>query len=117
MDNTFYTESFQDFATKVGPMDLALYAGAGLIVWVLFQDQLSGLKDIVSNLLGKATKTNATPQPSLFKSNKDDKFFALISSWKKTRDLAVEVGCSEAVKVADQMFPHLSPLSCQEKQA
>ena len=32
-----YTESFDQFATRIGPMDLALYAGAGLIIWVLLR--------------------------------------------------------------------------------
>jgi hypothetical protein len=45
----------------------------------------------------------------------DDVFFDLVASWKQTRDLAVKSGCSEAVKVADQMFPHLSPTVCGEK--
>ena len=36
-----YTETFQEFASKVGPMDLALYAGVGLVLWVLFKDKLS----------------------------------------------------------------------------
>lgn len=112
MNDNFYTQTFADFAAKVGPMDLALYAGAGIIIWVLFQDKLVGLKSTVLNLVKNFVPkniSNATVQ------NNDDKFFALVSSWKKTRDLAQQVGCSEAVKVADQMFPYLSPQSCVEK--
>ena len=31
-----FTESFSDFSNKLGPMDLALYAGVGIVLWVLF---------------------------------------------------------------------------------
>jgi hypothetical protein len=48
--------------------------------------------------------------------NNEDVFFKLIVSWKQTRDLAVQSGCVEAVKVADQMFPFLSPNVCAKKQ-
>jgi hypothetical protein len=34
---------------------------------------------------------------------------------KKTRDLAVRAECVEAIKVADQMFPYLSPVVCNEE--
>ena len=36
-----YTESFDEFASRLGPTDLALYAGAGLIISILFKDKLS----------------------------------------------------------------------------
>jgi hypothetical protein len=45
----------------------------------------------------------------------EDLFFRLVVSWKQTRDLAVQSGCAEAVKVADQMFPYLSPTVCADK--
>lgn len=114
MDN-FYTQSFQDFATGVKPLDLALYAGAGLIIWVLFQEKLSGLKDVFGKLFNKVSSqlpvannfTKATEGSS------NDVFFQLVTSWKQTRDLAVQNGCIEAVKVADQMFPLLGPNVCQ----
>ena len=41
-----------------------------------------------------------------------DLFFQLVASWKQTRDLAVLSKCEEAIKVADQMFPYLSPNGC-----
>jgi hypothetical protein len=47
--------------------------------------------------------------------NKEDLFFQLVASWKQTRDLAVRSGCQEAIKVADQMFPYLSPMGCSKK--
>ena len=49
-------------------------------------------------------------------SNKDDVFFKLVVSWKQTRDLAEQSGCTEAIKVADQMFPFLSPNVCAKKE-
>lgn len=111
MDN-FYTQSFQDFATGVKPLDLALYAGAGLVIWVLFQEKLTGLKDVVAKLFNKVTSqlpvVNNVPA-----AQSNDVFFQLVTSWKQTRDLAVKNGCAEAVKVADQMFPLLGPNVCQ----
>ena len=35
-------------------------------------------------------------------------------SWKQTRDLAQKSGCKKAVEVADQMFPYLSPMVCED---
>lgn len=116
-----FNESFQDFATKLGPTDLALYAGAGLVIWVLFQDKLGGVKSTLSNLLNNLLNKVSTPKSgvanpvSLTPVAKEDLFFQLVSSWKQTRDLAVRSGCVEAVKVADQMFPFLSPQGCKEK--
>ena len=52
------------------------------------------------------SKTNSTTE---------DIFFKLIVSWKQTRDLAAKLNCSEAVKVADQMFPYLSPVVCTKE--
>ena len=46
------------------------------------------------------------------KEKKEDLFFRLVVSWKETRDLALECGCSKAVEVADTMFPYLSPNVC-----
>ena len=122
-----FTESFDQFASKLSTVDLALYAGVGLVVWVMFKEQLSpvqklvlGLVDKVKGLLGKVNnKVDILPVvvPSIsptkeVKSESEDLFFKLVVSWKQTRDLAVQSGCSEAVKVADQMFPFLSPTVC-----
>jgi hypothetical protein len=122
-----YTESFGEFASKVTPTDLALYAGAGLVLWVLFKDKLSPVQQFLANLVNKAKENivkKSTPStividhdgqviPSVV-SNLDgeDVFFKLVVSWKQTRDLAVASNCTEAVKVADQMFPYLSPNVC-----
>jgi hypothetical protein len=122
-----FTESFQEFSSKLSTTDLALYAGAGLVLWVLFKDKLSpvqkllgGLVDSVKNLLGsnKNVVPVLVPAPVNVKSSveTDDLFFKLVVSWKQTRDLAVSSGCDEAVKVADQMFPYLSPTVCVNKE-
>jgi hypothetical protein len=115
-----YTETFNDFATKVTTLDLALYAGVGLILWVLFKDRMSPvqkfLSDLTNNLKSKTGLDNlpSVPVPSkVVDSKKEDVFFKLVASWKQTRDLAVQNDCQEAVKVADQMFPFLSPSICQ----
>lgn len=117
-----YTQSFQEFSSSLRPTDVALYAGAAIILWVLFKDKLNPVKSFVNNLFDKIK--NSTPVsyvkeiPSAVSSNKhknqEDVFFDLVSSWKQTRDLAVLSGCTEAVKVADQMFPHLSPVACKQ---
>lgn len=117
-----YTQSFNEFASSLGPTDLALYAGAALVAWVLLKDKLNPLTKLVADFITKLkTKTNTSTTVttnntlSLFntKSDTEDLFFKLVSSWKQTRDLAVKSGCDDAVKVADQMFPFLSPQGCR----
>ena len=109
-----YAESFEQFSSRIGPTDLLLYAGAGIIFYVLFQDKLGPVKSFVQKLFAKGESsaakvlTLAATKPAV----KDDLFFELVSSWKTTRDLAVKNNCPEAVKVADQMFPYLSPSGC-----
>lgn len=110
-----YTQSFQDFAGSLGPMDLALWAGAALVLWVLFGDRLGGLKNLLSGLVSNLkNKVPTTVSTNIVQNN--DVFFQLVASWKKTRDLAVQSGCVEAVKVADQMFPFISPTACEQKE-
>lgn len=117
-----FTESFQEFSSKLGPMDLALYAGVGIVLWVLFKDKLSPVQKILTDLISKVSKpakviVKSTPSDTTViessKNNKDS-FFDLVVSWKQTRDLAVLNGCQKAVEVADQMFPYLSPNICKE---
>lgn len=114
-----YTETFNDFAAKVGPTDLALYAGVGVILWVLFKDKLSPVQKLVLDLFNKfngvklpSVNSPLAPKPAA----KEDLFFQLVESWKRTRDLAVKSNCPEAVKVADQMFPFLSPTACDKEE-
>lgn len=117
-----YTESFDQFASKLSSMDLALYAGVGLVLFVLFKDKMSPVQKFIGTLLEKfnvlsplksvAPVAVVVPNVKPVVTSKEDIFFKLVVSWKQTRDLANECGCSEAVKVADQMFPYLSPVVC-----
>jgi|TARA_B100000073_G_scaffold163829_2_gene135626 hypothetical protein len=118
-----FTQTFEEFSSGLAPMDLALYAGIGIILWVLFKDKLSPVQKIVKDLLDKVKK-NTPSVPSLpdfvtEKVKKEDDsqlFFDLVVSWKQTRDLAEKSGCEKAIEVADQMFPYLSPTICQPKE-
>lgn len=117
-----FTESFEQFSSRLGPTDLALYAGVGLVVWILFKDKLGPVQSVLSNVVSSVKKlvpSNKTEDvTSVVKTNPvdtDDLFFRLVASWKQTRNLAVQSGCNEAVKVADQMFPFLSPTVCADK--
>lgn len=127
-----YNQSFEEFARGLSTFDIALYAGAGMILWVLFKDQLSPIQKMIGNLFNniKANVPNVpqiqvpeikivppTPAPVIeVPSNvnpKDkDLFFSLILAWKRTRDLAVESKCTKAVQAVDEMFPYLSPMVC-----
>ncbi|NDB60214.1 hypothetical protein EB001_17445 [bacterium] len=114
-----YTESFDQFASRLSTTDVALYAGVGLVIWVLFKDKLSPVQKLLVSLTDKlkgvfAKKTSVVTSSSAPVTN-EDIFFKLVVSWKQTRDLAEKSGCSEAVKVADQMFPYLSPTVCKGK--
>lgn len=124
-----YTESFEQFASRMTPTDLALYAGAGIIIWILFKDKLGPVQKIIgdffSGLKSKLSHKDSPLSPvvvpdvapvSVTKETKEDIFFKLVVSWKQTRDLAVKSGCDEAVKVADQMFPYLSPVVCSKQE-
>jgi hypothetical protein len=123
MDESFFTQDFETFARGLSRFDLALYGGLALVLWVLFKDKLNPLTDLVNKGIVKLkeflnqkrlpTTTIDIAVPNYIKEkNKEDVFFDLVVSWKKTRDLAVSAGCEEAVSVADQMFPFLSPNVC-----
>ena len=123
--NMNFTQSFDEFSSSLGVMDVALYAGVGLVLWVLFKDKLSpvqallvSLFDTVKSVVPKPTGSPVVVSPVVSDvvsaERGDDVFFRLVVSWKQTRDLAEASGCSEAVKVADQMFPFLSPTVCKE---
>lgn len=117
--NMNYTQTFNDFASSLGPTDIALYAGLAMVVWVLFKDKLNPVTVAISKALSRVTDTISSGDKLpvvasvVAKSADQDVFFKLVASWKQTRDLAVKSGCSEAVKVADQMFPFLSPSVCK----
>jgi hypothetical protein len=126
-----YAESFDQFSSKLSPTDIALYAGAGLILWVFFKNKLSPVQEFLTKLLNNIKSSTKFPLSSLTLENspvpvvvpsfkpvivseddKQDIFFKLVVSWKQTRDLAIESGCEDAVRVADEMFPYLSPHIC-----
>jgi hypothetical protein len=124
-----FTESFQEFSSRLSTTDLALYAGVGIVLWILFKDKLSPMQKILLNIVEQikhSVPNNSIKLPvvdvpkvepvTLPVSNKDDVFFKLVVSWKQTRDLAEQSGCTEAIKVADQMFPFLSPNVCAKKE-
>jgi hypothetical protein len=123
-----FTESFQEFSSKLSTTDLALYAGVGLVLWVLFKDKLSPVQKLLTGLVEKikgvsnSTSLPVVNVPSVSpvvvpkRTDAEDTFFKLVVSWKQTRDLAVQSGCVEAVKVADQMFPFLSPNVCKKNE-
>ena len=122
-----FTQTFEEFSSGLGPTDLALYAGAGIVLWILFKDKLSPVQEAILKIV-KGIKSKLgdidLPTPSIpgldevAKNVPEDKqklFFDLVVSWKQTRDLAERSGCNKAVEVADQMFPYLSPTICSEE--
>ena len=125
-----FTQTFDEFSTGLGPTDLAIYAGVGVVLWVLFKDKLSPIQEMllgvfnkVKNQIPKNINVIVPEIPDTFpskpittKSGKTDVFFDLVVSWKQTRDLAVQSGCDKAVEVADQMFPYLSPTICEDSE-
>jgi len=134
-----YAQSFEEFSSSLKPIDLALYAGIGLVIWVLFKDKLSPVQVFLGSLVEKvktlfANKSienkvtpNYNPTPLFVKvdsstpvvvekeESQEDLFFKLVVSWKETRDLAVRSNCTKAVEVADTMFPYLSPNVCSKE--
>lgn len=126
-----YTETFDQFASGLGPTDLALYAGVGIVLWILFKDRLSPVQKFLVGLLPNKTNTVNTNDKTITTDNiltnifdrnppvkrleQEDNFYNLVVSWKQTRDLALKCGCTKAVEVADQMFPFLSPSVCRKE--
>jgi len=129
-----YTESFEQFSSRVTTTDLALYAGIGIVLWVLFKDKLSPVQKFILDLVNRfqsSPKSGASPvpvkvpeiapvvvprvEPPKNEAEKEDTFFKLVVSWKQTRDLAEKLNCSKALEAADNMFPFLSPQVCDSK--
>lgn len=131
-----YTQSFEEFSQGIGPTDLALYAGIGIVLFVLFKDKLSPVQKMLYDAFNQMKKSLETtpvqinptnvvvgpipdfPVPTATPlvrpgSNTEDVFFRLVASWKQTRDLAVAYKCDEAVKSLDDTFQYLSPTVCQ----
>lgn len=116
-----FTETFNEFSGRLAPIDLMLYAGIGIVLWVLFKDKMSPVQKIITDIVDSIKGGVKTVVPSIPKTTENvyskDLFFDLVVSWKQTRDLAVQSGCSKAVEVADQMFPYLSPEVCVDKES
>lgn len=131
-----YSQSFEEFSRGLGPTDLALYAGIGIILFILFKDKMSPVQKMVLDLVNQVKNTMNTPAKtppvvgpipdfvvpsatSLVRPEvsqpKQDVFFDLVTSWKKTRDLAVVSKCSQAVEALDNTFQYLSPNICDKK--
>lgn len=121
-----YAQSFEEFSRGLKPVDLALYAGVALVAWVFLKDKLNPVQGVVKTIVDKLKGLLNTPSPKNVtvvtapsqpvSETSGDVFFDLVVSWKQTRDLAVKSNCSQAVKVADQMFPYLSPTVCAQKE-
>lgn len=121
-----FTETFDQFSSRLSGTDLALYAGVGLVLFILFKDKMSPVQSFLTGLVTQIktllpTRQTAKDvvvihsQDTTTPPRQEDVFFDLVVSWKQTRDLAVKSGCDEAVKVADQMFPFLSPNVCNKE--
>jgi len=111
-----YTQTFEEFSKTVSTTDLALYAGVGIVLWILFKDKLSPFQKLILDNLNKFKNNNTKIATSLISATPvvedKDVFLDLVLSWKQTRDLALKSGCSQAVKAVDAMFPYLSPSAC-----
>lgn len=113
-----YTESFQEFSSRLSSTDLMVYGGAALVLFVLFKDKLDPVKQWLTNLISSvSSKLKKETASTVSTANNDANFLKLVSSWKNTRDLAENMGCGEAVKILDTVFPHLGPHNCSTENA
>jgi len=127
-----YTQSFEEFSSSLGPTDLALYAGIGVVLFVLFKDKLSPVQKMLLDLFDQVKemlKSKPAPapaplvRPEVFVPNvvkpedksDNDVFFEMVAAWKRTRDLAEQYKCEEAVKSLDDTFQYLAPTVCGDK--
>ena len=108
--------NIDNFGAMPSTLDVCLYLGVLIVVYVLFQDKLGPVKEFISNFLRKAKPTRNTEVVAIDENVVADElhsdselFFKLIRSWKLTKDLAEQYGANKAVEIADQMFPHLIP--------
>jgi hypothetical protein len=130
-----YTQSFEEFSSGLAPTDLALYAGLGIVLFVLFKDEMSPVQKFLLDLFNKAKDTVTdlakpdpnppvtgpvpvtppSPAPILIRPDNDPNkvFFQMVASWKQTRDLAAKQGCESAVKSLDDVFQYLAPTVCE----
>ena len=74
-----FTESFDQFSSKLSGMDIALYAGVGLALWVMFKDKLSPVQKLLSDLVTKVKLPSAVKtDPIVVQKEQDDIFFQLV---------------------------------------
>jgi hypothetical protein len=133
-----YTQSFEEFSQGVGPTDLALYAGIGVVLFVLFKDKLSPVQKMLYEafnqikksletrpvqinptnvVVGPAPDFPVTPAPPLVRPTvQQDTFLELVASWRKTRDLSEKYGCGQATEKLDEVFQYLSPVVCVDEE-
>jgi hypothetical protein len=107
-------EALENFGAGLSTVDLVLYAGLLVVLYVLFQEQINkivnNLKNNFNSWQDNKNKTDLIPVDVEYPDSiQDDVFFELIKSWKQTRDLAEIYGADKAVEIADQMFPYLVP--------
>ncbi len=108
--------NIENFGDMPSTLDVCLYLGVLIVVYVLFQDKLGPVKEFITNFLRKAKPTRNTEVVTIDENvvadeihSESELFFKLIRSWKLTKDLAEQYGANKAVEIADQMFPHLIP--------
>jgi hypothetical protein len=108
--------NIDNFGAMPSTLDVCLYLGVLIVVYVLFQDKLGPVKEFITNFLRKAKPTRNTEVVAIDENvvadeihSESELFFKLIRSWKLTKDLAEQYGANKAVEIADQMFPHLIP--------
>jgi hypothetical protein len=108
--------NIDNFGAMPSTLDVCLYLGVLIVVYVLFQDKLGPVKEFITNFLRKAKPTRNTEVVTIDENvvadeihSESELFFKLIRSWKLTKDLAEQYGANKAVEIADQMFPHLIP--------
>lgn len=133
-----YTQSFEEFSSSLGPTDLALYAGVGIVLYVLFKDKLSPVQKMVLEFVETSKKwlsdmnKPVEPKPPIVGPVPDfpvppatplvrptvqqDTFLELVASWRKTRDLSEKYGCGQATEMLDEMFQYLSPVVCVDEE-
>jgi len=105
--------ALENFGAGLKTMDISLYAGVAIVVYVLFKEQINNAFGKIAEKIKTVKAPEFPVDTGLFIDNEpvtqDDIFFDLIKSWKQTRDLAEAYGADKAVDIADQMFPHLVP--------
>ena len=87
--------NIDNFGAMPSTLDVCLYLGVLIVVYVLFQDKLGPVKEFITNFLRKAKPTRNTEVVTIDENvvadeihSESELFFKLIRSWKLTKDLA-----------------------------